>query len=816
MKKISHPTIEPSQIMPDTYQANLHFIGKMSDEFEFPFEPYQIQRDFMKNLYETIEQKKIGIFESPTGTGKSLSIICSVLKWQRDQKEREEKEIREKMESLKKEVDEPDWVNEQYQQQKVQQLISEKQAATEKVSRRQKRVLKSRKRFKREQNKENSWEGDVGVRYSSSDCSSDSDPGEIEYSNKIYYCSRTHSQLSQFIHEIKKSPYSTVKVTILGSRSNLCINPAVTQLRSNYLVNERCLELRQNSAATNKQEEEEEEKEKKRRKGKCEFYSSRKVRDFSAHILSEIQDIESLVGGAGEARTCPYYSTRAAVPEAEVVLLPYNMMLHRDQRKSLNVRLKDAVVIIDEAHNLIETINEIHSLTIQEKDCVTTHRKLSLYLRKVKARLKPINLLHCKQVIHCVSQISSCFKKLHTQKQPRTYLFTIGDFQTKTDLADINLFDLVKFIRESHLAQKVQGYQDDVMTSSDDVTIHSRSVLADIASLFTCLTNADTAGRVLLVCETESSYLRYISLKSEDPFLPLLRECRSVILAGGTMEPVGEVQQQLLAASSRDVTLFSCGHVIPPQNLLPITLSHGEEMELNFSFEGRKRPGILQEVGNILLQLCQVVPGGVVCFFPSYQCLTDCKTTLQRSGHLDKISKIKTVFCDEAGSKNSDGILESYSKRVRSARAAPGAVNTGAILLSVLGGRMSEGINFSDDLGRCVVVVGLPFANPSDPVLQEKIRYLDSTLKSTEEGRTPGQTYYENKCMKSVNQAIGRAIRHANDFASIVLLDKRYGTERINKKLPAWIRKHLRHSSSLQHTSQTVRDFFKERREDTV
>ena len=58
-------------------------------------------------------------------------------------------------------------------------------------------------------------------------------------------------------------------------------------------------------------------------------------------------------------------------------------------------------------------------------------------------------------------------------------------------------------------------------------------------------------------------------------------------------------------------------------------------------------------------------------------------------------------------------------------------------------------------------------------LFQEKMRYLDSTLKSTEEGRTPGQTYYENKCMKSVNQAIGRAIRHANDFASIVLLDKR-------------------------------------------
>ena len=51
--------------------------------------------------------------------------------------------------------------------------------------------------------------------------------------------------------------------------------------------------------------------------------------------------------------------------------------------KTADFRLKDAVVIIDEAHNLIETINEIHSLTLHEKDCITTHRKLSVYLRKV-------------------------------------------------------------------------------------------------------------------------------------------------------------------------------------------------------------------------------------------------------------------------------------------------------------------------------------------------------------------------------------------------------------------------------------------------
>lgn len=36
--------------------------------FPFPFEPYPIQLDFMKNLYQCIEEGKLGIFESPTGT----------------------------------------------------------------------------------------------------------------------------------------------------------------------------------------------------------------------------------------------------------------------------------------------------------------------------------------------------------------------------------------------------------------------------------------------------------------------------------------------------------------------------------------------------------------------------------------------------------------------------------------------------------------------------------------------------------------------------------------------------------------------------
>ena len=38
------------------------------ERFGFPFPPYPIQVDFMRGLYSTLQQRKHGIFESPTGT----------------------------------------------------------------------------------------------------------------------------------------------------------------------------------------------------------------------------------------------------------------------------------------------------------------------------------------------------------------------------------------------------------------------------------------------------------------------------------------------------------------------------------------------------------------------------------------------------------------------------------------------------------------------------------------------------------------------------------------------------------------------------
>jgi len=51
--------------------------------------------------------------------------------------------------------------------------------------------------------------------------------------------------------------------------------------------------------------------------------------------------------------------------------------------------------------------------------------------------------------------------------------------------------------------------------------------------------------------------------------------------------------------------------------------------------------------------------------------------------------------------------------------------------------------------------------------MKEKMKYFDTLGKK----EINGAAYYENLCMKTLNQAIGRAIRHKNDYACILLLD---------------------------------------------
>lgn len=148
---------------------------------------------------------------------------------------------------------------------------------------------------------------------------------EAEDELKIYFCSRTHSQLSQFVselrrlnlpaaipavqEEIKKKPSLSeeLKHLSLGSRKSLCINAKVSNLKSMTAVNERCLELQDAKTPKDK---------------KCPFVPNKEnegsVLDFQHHALAKIRDIEDLGALGKKLGVCPYYATRPAVKPSEV------------------------------------------------------------------------------------------------------------------------------------------------------------------------------------------------------------------------------------------------------------------------------------------------------------------------------------------------------------------------------------------------------------------------------------------------------------------------------------------------------------------
>ncbi|RQM29493.1 hypothetical protein B5M09_012000 [Aphanomyces astaci] len=79
-------------------------------------------------------------------------------------------------------------------------------------------------------------------------------------------------------------------------------------------------------------------------------------------------------------------------------------------------------------------------------------------------------------------------------------------------------------------------------------------------------------------------------------------------------------------------------------------------------------------------------------------------------------------------------------------------------------------------------MVGLPYPNPHDPELMQQMEYTTKSVSGVS-----AHDFYSNLCMKAVNQSIGRSIRHRNDYASIMLLDRRYNTNVIRSRLPKWI-----------------------------
>lgn len=125
----------------------------------FPFKAYECQLVFMERVIQALQEGTNALLESPTGTGKTLCLLCATLAWQEAE---------------------------------------------------QARILQA-------------------------------EEGSSTRAPRIFYLSRTHSQLTKVISELRGCGYAPTSA-LLGARSQLCVHPAVKNLRG-ARVNNACRSL---------------------------------------------------------------------------------------------------------------------------------------------------------------------------------------------------------------------------------------------------------------------------------------------------------------------------------------------------------------------------------------------------------------------------------------------------------------------------------------------------------------------------------------------------------------------------------------------
>ncbi|PRT55808.1 ATP-dependent DNA helicase CHL1 [Wickerhamiella sorbophila] len=783
--------------------VNAKSTGRNGGKYNHPYEPYDIQLSFMETLYRTLDSKKVGIFESPTGTGKTLSLICPTLTWVRDAEKRELDAKLGAIDSSKG----PEWSitaakELEIENHKLRGEILEK--VVEKA--RQALARKTPKPTGRPEKRPHLAET---PNYLLEDTLLDAEtkalmekmkqPDEdlegLRTPFKIYFTSRTHSQLSQLIGAVKlldvpaswSDKSQPVRLVTLGSRKQLCVNPKVRSLGSVQKMNDRCLDL-QNSAK------------------KCEYKKPAehpKSKEFAEIVLADIMDIEELGNLGTQLEVCPYYRARDMVPFCEVIVLPYQLLVQASARQALNLDIADSIVIIDEAHNLIDVVSSLYSAKVTKHECDGALSGLKIYQKRVGSRLSVSNRTNLAQTIKVIQSLASFFEKAtalpSAKPAPGTKISRSELFSGTADLVD--LYSLQEFLVTSKLAFKVDSY----IQQDTELSIKPEAMCLSRIIDFLAYSIDPLADGKLFYDRTESNQLcaHYLLLDPSNQFKDLVDQARCVVLSGGTMEPVNDYFTQLFPYVPREqIEVFSCGHVIPKSSFIAQALGRGPyNVEFEFTFAKRNDTSMIAELCQAIYKISESVPAGVVVFFPSYKYLDQVLGQFKKMPEYKKLERLKKLFTEDSR-KSVDAILGEYSQK------AP----EGALLMAVVGGKMSEGINFSDDLARGVVMVGLPFPNAFSAELIAKRDHIQNGAmaagKSKAEAAAEARAYYENLSMRAVNQSVGRAIRHIKDYSIVYLLDKRYQLPNIQRKLSGWVHDSLQTPSSFDESISISKKFF--------
>ncbi|XP_049716954.1 Fanconi anemia group J protein [Elephas maximus indicus] len=642
---------------------------------------------------------------------------------------------------------------------------------------------------------------------------------------KIYFGTRTHKQIAQITRELRRTAYSGVPMTILSSRDHTCVHPEAV---GNFNRKEKCMELLDGKNGKS-----------------CYFYHGvHKIRD--QHTLQTLQgmheawDIEELVSLGKKLKACPYYTARELIEDADIVFCPYNYLLDAQIRETMDINLKEQVVILDEAHNIEDCARESASYSVTEVQLWFARDELDSMVNN-NIRKKDHDPLRavCYSLIHWLEAHSEHLVERHYESSCKIWsgnemIFHLHKMGITSATFPILQGHFSAVLQKEEKVSSVHGKEEareiPVISASTQVMLKGLFMVLDylfrqnsrfaddykvaIQQTYSWINQTDTSDRNEFFAlpknkkrsrqKTAVHVLNFWCLNPAVAFSDIDEKVQTIVLTSGTLSPMKSFSSELGVTFTIQL---EANHVINNSQVWVGTIGSGPTgRNLCATFQHTETFEFQDEVGALLLSVCQTVSQGILCFLPSYKLLEKLKERWHSTGLWRNLELVKTVIVEPQGGDKTefDELLQVYYDAVKYR-----GEKDGALLVAVCRGKVSEGLDFSDDNARAVITVGIPFPNVKDLQVELKRQYNDQHSKLR--GLLPGRQWYEIQAYRALNQALGRCIRHKNDWGALILVDDRFRSNpsRYISGLSKWVRQQIQHHSTFESALESLTEFSK-------
>ncbi|XP_077296471.1 Fanconi anemia group J protein homolog [Arctopsyche grandis] len=824
--KIEAVKIEDKPALPPvTTSADVRIISGV--KVEFPVKPYGPQIALMDKVIKGITKGQNCLLESPTGSGKTLALLCSALAWQQKDKERVVKLVQEARERELR--DQTKWrypyKNENVYSPKKDKVVNldtdDEDAFILPLSKRQDLPTKDdkndescdvlvnihkRQRVSTSVSPQKNFPSPMKPGFSGM-CEShlaedvnSSEERPILKTPKIFFGTRTHKQLGQVIKEFKKTVYAkSANMTILSSREHTCIR----DMQGSYLSKtEMCRDiLQKKKTSSNKKSNADFEE------GGCRFKKNlRKLLNRGA--LPQVWDIEELVEHGRMRGSCPYFAARELIGRADIVFCPYNYLIDPLIKSSMSIDIADHIILLDEAHNIEDVCRDAASLTLERKtiqDSIKDLESLLTIQRNVNHEIG--ELYYFKNVLN---NWMDWFEN-HTPLIQKQYGSDSNFIMSGNELAQSiqkHGFDFDQFgefqIKVTEMLERLkERSEDESQPKMLSLSNNSLVLLEAMCTIFSFFYRNNSGNfddyRGILVKKEEWEFkpsnnhgwnskskdkesklvLNVICMNPAVIFSPIEKSVRSIILSSGTLTPTLSFAAELGAEFP---IVLQTGHVISSNQVWVGSVTCGENgLPMEATFRNTSKVEWQDALGKLLLWICENVPHGVLCFLPSYRLLDVLRERWRSTRIWDSIEFHKSIFSESKKMKEHDEIMSDFYSCVGDDR--------GALLFAVFRGKVSEGMDFRDHQARAVVSVGIPYPNIKDSVINSKMKYNDS--HRIDKGLLSGGDWLQVQAYRALNQALGRCIRHRNDWGAVIMVDSRFNNPSYTKHVSKWVRNFL-------------------------